>query len=258
MEVMSGVRQVGRLENRDLKESSGLVASRRQPGVLWTHNDGAKKPRLFAVDAQGKSLLVVPFEGVALEDWEDIAIDDSGQLYVADIGNNDSSRTEIRVHRVEEPLLGDHPLSCAPNWTWTLRFPDAPFDCESLVIHENHGYLISKVVKDREAGLYCFPLGASRDPQVLKFVATLPVTSPVTGADLSANGALLGLVSKSGAHVFRVDGSLSRKEFALLERTRFKQNQLEGCCFIPEGLLATSEEGKMFLFHSPSFLSVPK
>ena len=41
-------------------EASGLQASRRQPGVLWTHNDdaGGASGHLFAIDTLGASLVI--------------------------------------------------------------------------------------------------------------------------------------------------------------------------------------------------------
>ena len=37
----------------DLAESSGLAISRRNPGVLWSHNDSGNAAVLFALDGSG-------------------------------------------------------------------------------------------------------------------------------------------------------------------------------------------------------------
>lgn len=37
----------------DVQEASGLVSSRRNPGVLWTHNDSGQ-PLLYAFGTDGK------------------------------------------------------------------------------------------------------------------------------------------------------------------------------------------------------------
>ena len=37
----------------ELKEASGLAISRRNPGILWVHNDGGA-PVLFALDTLGR------------------------------------------------------------------------------------------------------------------------------------------------------------------------------------------------------------
>ena len=38
---------------REVPEASGLAVSRRQPGLLWTHNDSGHDTELFAVDSSG-------------------------------------------------------------------------------------------------------------------------------------------------------------------------------------------------------------
>src|SRR5881394_1013410 len=51
----SGV-AVGRVTDGSVTEASGLAASRRNPGVLWTHNDAGSTPRLFALSTNGTLL----------------------------------------------------------------------------------------------------------------------------------------------------------------------------------------------------------
>ena len=64
--------------------------------MFWTHNDGGgpKKQVLYAIDREGKTRAAFPVIGVTLHDWEDIAIDDAGHLYLGDIGNNDAKRDD--------------------------------------------------------------------------------------------------------------------------------------------------------------------
>ncbi len=42
------------MENRSIKESGGIAASRRNPGVFRTHNDGGDGPFVYAFDRWGK------------------------------------------------------------------------------------------------------------------------------------------------------------------------------------------------------------
>src|SRR5690554_2695558 len=71
--------QIGRIDHPPIRESSGLVASRRQPGVFWTHNDSGNPPAIYAIDRTGK-LLGEWRIGAINHDWEDIALDDHGHL----------------------------------------------------------------------------------------------------------------------------------------------------------------------------------
>jgi hypothetical protein len=89
-------------EDPAIEESSGIVKSRRLEGVFWTHNDSGHPPRLFAVDRQGGRIGTVDLLDATNVDWEDIAIDDAGFLYLCDIGNNRNRRENLIVYQVQE------------------------------------------------------------------------------------------------------------------------------------------------------------
>jgi hypothetical protein len=223
--------------------------------VYWTHNDGGgpKKQVLYAIDRGGDTRASFPVIDVTLHDWEDIAIDDAGHLYIGDIGNNDSKRDALAVYEIDEPdpQAGAGPIS--PKRAWHLRFPQAPFDCESLFVWKDQGYVVSKVFDKAHAQIFRFPLRDTNEPLTLELVATTKIESPVTGADISADGTLLGLVAKNGAYVFRIDGDVAHVTNANPHHTKLKNMHIEGCCFVPEGLLATSERRMIFLFTDPAF-----
>ena len=254
-EVAPGVRLLGRLNDHRISESSGVVASRRYEGVLWTHNDGGGPRRqfLFAVNRTGETQASFPVTGALLHDWEDIAIDDAGHLFLGDIGNNDEKRGELAVYEVHEPDPRAGARAIPVERHWRLLFPKERFDCESLFIHQGHGYLISKVFNNARAQIFRFPLRETNEPLTLELVATTKIESPVTGADISADGKRLGIVAKTGAYVFRIDGDVSRVIHVKPYHTRFKDEHIEGCCFVPEGLLATSESRDIYLFTNAAF-----
>ena len=58
---------------RSLRESSGLAASRRRPGVFWTLVDSKGDSAVFAVDRHGTLLQRVRVSGSRNRDWEDLA-----------------------------------------------------------------------------------------------------------------------------------------------------------------------------------------
>jgi hypothetical protein len=254
-DVAPGVRLLARISDLRIKESSGVIASRRYADVFWTHNDGGgpKKQVLYAIDLAGNTRAFFSVIDVTLQDWEDLAIDDTGHLYIGDIGNNDAKRDMLTVYEIDEPNPQAGTGSIAPKRAWKLKFPGAPFDCESLFVWKDHGYVVSKVFDTARAQIFRFPLEETNEPLTLELVATTKIESPVTGADISADGTLLGLVAKNGAYVFRIDGDLTRVTKANPHHTKLENEHIEGCCFVPEGLLATSERRMIFLFTDPAF-----
>lgn len=97
----------GAVDRAASSELSGLVASRKFPGVLWTHNDG-DRPVLIALDRDGTHLADIDVGSAGLTDWEELALGparDGGpdELYLADTGDNALERESIQVIRVPEP-----------------------------------------------------------------------------------------------------------------------------------------------------------
>ena len=93
----------------ELRESSGLGASRTYPGVFWTHNDSGDEPRLYALDADAALLATIEVIGADARDWEAMTlgrcptVSDRSCLYVADMGDNRSVRESVALYIVEEP-----------------------------------------------------------------------------------------------------------------------------------------------------------
>jgi len=257
--VASGVLQIGRIEHPRITESSGIVVSRKDPNVFWTHNDGGgKKQVLYAMTRTGRPLGEFRITGAAVVDWEDIASYDKGHLFIGDIGNNGARRALLAVHQINEPDLERNRNALARvTRSWVLRFPKEPFDCESLVVWGESGYVISKVFDDQRAELFRFSLTDSNEVQTLQLVGELKIDSPVTGADISLDGKLLGIVAKSGAYVFRIDGDLARATKGKPYHTKFHHEHIEACTFVPEGLLATAESREIYLFTDEAFRTGP-
>ena len=257
--VEPGVLLVGKIQHPHLTESSGLVVSRKDPAVFWTHNDGGgKRQVLYAMTRHGQPLAEYRITGAVLEDWEDIAADDQGHLFLADTGNNDAKHITMRVHQINEPDTKASTTGIAPvTRSWNLRYPTAPFDCESLFIWSGNGYLVSKVFNDARAVIYKFSLSNSAPAQTLTVVGEVKIDSPVTGAAISRDGHLLALVAKNGAYVFNIRGDVTRALKGKPYQTKFKHEHIESCTFVPEGLLATAESREIYLFTDEAFRTGP-
>ncbi|CAA9573311.1 MAG: hypothetical protein AVDCRST_MAG19-3034 [uncultured Thermomicrobiales bacterium] len=204
--VDGGETLLATLAEPGVTESSGLAASRRSPGLLWTHNDSGDGPLLYATDRAGRALGTWTVTGADNVDWEDLAIgpgaDGNGAeaLYVADTGDNARERTDAAIYRVAEPppegtLPDAGPTPTAPAERFPLVFPDGPHDVEALLVHPGTGevVLIGKEVLG-EAGIYRAPLPLrAGEPVALERVGGMALpglgpTKAVTGGAVSADG----------------------------------------------------------------------
>ena len=133
----------GKLESPLLLEASGVAASRKNPDVLWLHNDSGDAPRIFAARTDGKHLGVVTLAGAKAVDWEDIAVGPgpdakTSYIYVGDIGDNKEVRSDIRVYRIAEPSVDAS--ASAKDQTATgveeivLSYPDGAHNAETLMV----------------------------------------------------------------------------------------------------------------------------
>jgi hypothetical protein len=247
----------GYITDPAIPESSGLVASRRHAGVFWTHNDSGNRPLIFAIDRAGKTIGSFPVRQ-RNRDWEDIAIDDAGHLYIGEIGNNFARHKQLAVYQIDEPDPR-RPLTPGASLpvlqTWQLRFPEKPFDCESLFVWKDYGYVISKLFDGRDARLYRFALSPQTRPAVLEWVGDLAIRFPCTGADLSQDGKRLAVMTVAGPYLFELPrpGDVSHLADVEPRHVFYTDVHMEAVAFTDAGLLATSESRSVYFFSWKDF-----
>jgi autotransporter-associated beta strand protein len=189
----------GNLQNGSIDEASGIVASRLNTNVLWTHNDSGNSAQLFAMTTAGASLATYSLTGTSNFDWEDIATGPgptagTNYLFVGDIGDNLAIRSSVTVYRVPEPTVSDTqspPVTAALGGAVALTFayPNGRRDAESLFVDPLSGdlYIISK--RDAQKYVYRAPYPQSTSgTTTMQLVATLNNANWITGADISVDG----------------------------------------------------------------------
>ena len=252
VQAAPAVTQIGLMTDPDITESSGLVASRKFPGVFWTHNDHGSSPRLFAVSRNGLLVTKFPVTGATISDWEDISTDDAGNLYLADIGDNDETRDQIQVYRIVEP----NPTgsgSVQVNRTWRLKYKDKAHDAETLFIQNGNGYIVTKHRDSTGVELLRFPLSSTSRVTTLESVGRIKVAADVSGGSISRDSSSLALVTDNGAYLFAINGTPANATHLRGYFYTFAHPQMEGSTLLPEGLITSAENGEMFLFSAPPF-----
>jgi hypothetical protein len=186
-------RITGRGADPTANELSGLVRSRLQPGLLWSHDDSGAGPVLFGLRADGRVAARPTVSGAQAVDWEDIAAgpapDGRPLLYIGDIGDNASRRASVDVYRVPEPRVGVAATAAAARLQ--LRYPDGAHDAEALLVDPLRGDLV----------IVTKALGAAR---AYRASARLPAGSQATlrrGPAISLSLVTAGDVSADGRMV---------------------------------------------------------
>lgn len=190
---------IGKYIHPDIRESSGIVASRQFEGVYWTLNDSGNPAVLYATKRNGELIREIKVRGALNFDWEALGVDDSGQLWIGDIGNNSRMRFDLKVVVVPEPnpfteteanIIAKYPY----------KFPEKNFDAEALFIADGIPYIISK--EQAGAVLYRFPELIPDTKQVLERVGEFAEANLVTGAGISEDGKRLAVCTYNSLWVY--------------------------------------------------------
>ena len=250
-----------------IDEASGIGVGIASPGVVYVQNDSGDSARFFAVDAStGATLAVYWVPGAQNVDWEDLAVarDARGvpSVWLADIGDNDAVRQEVRIYRVDEPVVDRGrvgvDLTTAEPSVWRLRYPDGPADAEALAVAPGGtGYVVTKSFVG-ESAVYAVP--ATADParvQTLHRVAAIrfsmtgtpggPLAAigqlTVTGAAMSTDGRVLVVRTYTDAYLWRVSsGDIAAALHGSPVRLALpEQRQGEGVAVLGSTLLVDSE-----------------
>jgi hypothetical protein len=204
----SGVVDVVSLDESELRESSGLAISLLRPGHFWSHNDSGGTARLYAFDSQGRNTGQLKLNSAGMIDWEDMAsFTDHGvpRLLIADCGDNESKRSSITLHLLDEPDPRDS-KSRNSKQTMSIVYSDGPRDCEAVAVdaHRQQIVLISKTFLPA-AGVYVVPLPTREETPtraIAKRVATLPLPM-VTAMDIDQSSGDIWVVSYFQGFRFR-------------------------------------------------------
>jgi hypothetical protein len=211
------------LANPDLDELSGLAVSRRDPGLLWGHNDSGNGPVLYRLGPRGEDYGTVTIPLALSGDWEDIAAFEDAQgpaLLIADTGDNFHFRSFVTLYAVRDPgRAGDAPLL----WRLDFRFADGPRDCEAVAVDPVAREILLLTKRDDPPRLYRLPLPARAPRRALtaEFAGTLAqlprttwgerIQAPLasrfqhmpTAFDIAADGRTAVVVTPRNAYVFR-------------------------------------------------------
>jgi hypothetical protein len=192
----------GRLQDREIDETSGIAASALFKDMLYVHNDSGDTTRFFMISPDGKLHHTIYFKGRDDEylDCEDIAVGPGpvkgkSYVYIGDIGDNEADNSTVVIYRLEEnKSWKKNSIIHANADKLYLKYPDGPKDAETLMI-DPIGKLLAIVTKRKDTvRIYTAPLNfKANDTAMLTFRGKLYFegTKPfkwITSGDISSDG----------------------------------------------------------------------
>ncbi|QHL89021.1 hypothetical protein GU926_16945 [Nibribacter ruber] len=235
----------------EIVESSGLEMA-GSPGQYWTHNDAGNLPILYKVNEQGKLLSQTQIQDVSNNDWEDLAQDNKGYLYIGDVGNNKNERQDLKIYKVA-------PKQGFKVQTIKFRYQDQPtgkvekelrnFDCEGFFWHNNKLYLLSKDRgQKRTSKLY--ELSDQAGTHTAKLVSKTQISGEVTSADVSPDGSKMAVLTYGKLYLYPIKKG-SNQFFSQKPQiiTLPKAGKSEAILFKDnKTLVMSNEEGDLFQY----------
>ncbi len=234
----------------EISESSGIVALYGQNQYL-THNDAGGKPYLYKLNEKGALIETIKLQ-LPNVDWEDLATDNKGNIYIADTGNNENRRRELAIYKVN---LDNTTQIEAIRFTYEdqTEYPparkDRNFDCEGIFWAEGKLYLISKDRGSSEtAKVYQLPETGGQ--YQAKLVGSHHIKAPVTGAAISPDSKKVALLSEEKIHLFSNYSAPEEFYKGTYQKISLKgAGQTEGIAFEDDNkLVITSEGGNLYRY----------
>jgi hypothetical protein len=184
--------QIGAITDPQIVELSGLAASRTIDGLFWAHNDSGDRARIFAIQRDGTTRAELSVDGAEAIDWEDIAIDGS-TVYVGDIGDNNSARSNITIYEVPEPDVASPALDPVVRDAvrHDVTYEDGAHNAETLMVDPIAHELV--IVTKEPSGISGIYTTSQSAPDVFRRAGevNLGIAALTTAGDISADGRII-------------------------------------------------------------------
>ncbi|MDR6301086.1 hypothetical protein [Mesonia maritima] len=135
---------------KDLEEISG-IEKLTNSSLIWGINDSGNEPIVYGFSEEGEIEQEVEIENAENVDWEDLATDFNGTLFIGDFGNNDNNRKNLSIYIVKNFLhQGEKAKAEKINFTFEdqKKFPakkgNRNFGSEAFIYKDGYLYIFTK------------------------------------------------------------------------------------------------------------------
>lgn len=238
-----------------LKEASGVQLSKASE-LIWVVEDSGNENNIYGLNSNGKIQQTIQIENAKNMDWEDLTTDTSGNLYIGDFGNNENTRKDLCIYKINSEDLQKNSVKASAKISFyypeQTDFPPKKsslfYDAESFFESNGNFYIFTKNRSkgfDGSVSLYKIPNkeGNHKAAFMGKFQAcNIYKHCAITSADCSPDGKTIAILSASQVWLitnFTSDNFLDGKitTFELPNIT-----QKEGICFKDNNTLLIVDE----------------
>ncbi len=240
------------------KENSGIVKSQQYPDLFWVENDSGDDPKIYPIRGSGEDYRSARYSGVlgvtianAINvDWEDISVDASGNVIVADVGNNRNDRRDLVFYIVPEPspdagrtmALKRYFIRYPEQTAFPPRESEKNFDCEAVFTVGDTIYCFSKNRGNKLTTLYRLDHPKSDEVTTLTKLDTLNLNGQVVGADASRDGKRLVVITYSDIWLFERESTDQSFFEGQVSWAPYLGEQVESVCFASDQTLFLIDE----------------
>ena len=251
----SSAQQLNEIAATDLKEISGLEYL-PQTKSLWALEDSGNENKLYKIGNDGKSEAEIAITNTVNTDWEELTSDAEGNLYIGDFGNNDNTRKDLAIYKIDKSQLTGKSAETSSKITFSypeqIEFPPKKsariYDCEAFFEHKGNFYLFTKnrsAKFDGSFSVYKVPNRAGDHKAVLMgSLKTCGIYKKcaVTAADISPDGTKAVLLTGDKVFVITNFGNdnFAAGDMQMLELGHASQK--EGLCFKDNDTLLIADE----------------
>jgi hypothetical protein len=246
-----------------VNESSGI--EKTGPNTFWTHNDSGGNPELYKYDSSGTLLKTISVVNATNADWEDLAYDDNGTMFIGDFGNNGNSRSAsnqpLRIYIVANPasITGTTTTAGIIEFEYEDRDFAAPsgnhnFDMEGFFFYDDSLHLFTKNRTNPTNGLIKhYKLPAQPGNYTAELVDSINNGGIlITSADISPDKRTIALLANNRLFLVSCFQNSRFLETGVLQEFTIALSQKEAVVFIDNTHLFITDEyigfgtGKMY------------
>ncbi len=243
------LQEVSKMGKKTVPESSGLETS--SDGNFWTHPDAGNDAVLYKINQSGELLETMQVQGAKNNDWEDVARGEDGFLYIGDMGNNENTRQDLQILKVDEKakkVVATIPFKYADQTQFPPSKQDQNYDVEGFLMQGNNFYLFTK---NRGKGDWVKLYKVANQPgqpQTVQPLDSVQISTKITAADISPNGRHIALLGEGWVYLLEADSPDAAFKGKKEQIPLGKAGQAEGLVFVNDtDMMISNEKGTLFM-----------